>query len=67
MKKHYGRFFLSAVLLSLAIGFLQFPGAAMAEYPERPITLLVAFAPGGSMDISTRAMAAAAERYLGSR
>lgn len=38
---------------------------ALAEYPERPITLLVAFAPGGSMDLSSRAMAAAAEKLLG--
>ena len=38
---------------------------ARAEYPDRPITMDVAFAPGGSMDMASRAMAAAAEKYLG--
>ncbi len=46
-------------LLSLSLSH------AKAEYPERPITMDVAFAPGGSMDMASRAMAAAAEKYLG--
>jgi tripartite-type tricarboxylate transporter receptor subunit TctC len=37
----------------------------MAAYPDRPITLLVGFAPGGSMDMSARALAAAVEKILG--
>jgi tripartite-type tricarboxylate transporter receptor subunit TctC len=36
-----------------------------AQYPERPITVLVGFAPGGSMDLSARALAASAEKILG--
>jgi len=40
-------------------------GARAAEYPDRPITLMVAFAPGGSMDLSSRAVAAAAEKLIG--
>jgi tripartite-type tricarboxylate transporter receptor subunit TctC len=56
---------LMAVALSgLALGSL-FLAHARAEYPERPITMDVAFAPGGSMDMASRAMAAAAEKYLG--
>ena len=40
-------------------------GPLMAAYPERPITLLVGFAPGGSLDLSARALARAAEKVLG--
>lgn len=40
-------------------------GPAMAAYPERPITLLVGFAPGGSLDLSARSLAKAAEKNLG--
>jgi len=36
-----------------------------AAYPERPITILVGFVPGGSMDLSTRALAKSVEKILG--
>lgn len=39
--------------------------AAMAAYPDRPITLLVGFAPGGSLDLSARALAAAVKKVTG--
>ncbi len=39
--------------------------AADNKFPERPITLLVGFSPGGSMDLSARALAASAEKILG--
>lgn len=35
-----------------------------ATYPERPITVYVAFTPGGSMDLTTRALCSAAEKFL---
>jgi tripartite-type tricarboxylate transporter receptor subunit TctC len=38
---------------------------ARAEYPERPITLLVSYAAGGSSDMSVRVLAAGAEKILG--
>ena len=65
MKKRQIRPRASSILLLLGLTLLLLPVTAGAEYPDRPIMLSVAFAPGGSMDISTRAMAAAAERYLG--
>jgi len=40
-------------------------GAALAKYPERPITLAVGFSAGGSTDQAGRAIAAAAEKILG--
>ncbi|HLZ20401.1 MAG TPA: tripartite tricarboxylate transporter substrate binding protein [Smithellaceae bacterium] len=42
-----------------------FPGQAHAAYPDRPVTILVGFAPGGSMDLSARALAKSAEKILG--
>ena len=38
---------------------------ARAQYPERPITVIVPWAPGGSTDVSTRALVKAAEAGLG--
>lgn len=41
------------------------PGAALAEYPERPITMLVSWAAGGGTDAVARALAAQLEAKLG--
>src|ERR687885_1862834 len=38
---------------------------ASAAYPERPITLIVAYPPGGGTDLVARAMAPFMEKYLG--
>jgi tripartite-type tricarboxylate transporter receptor subunit TctC len=38
---------------------------AIAAYPDRPVTILVGFAPGGSMDLSARALARSVEKILG--
>lgn len=40
-------------------------GPVMAQYPERPITLLVGYAAGGTADIASRTYGAALERCLG--
>jgi tripartite-type tricarboxylate transporter receptor subunit TctC len=39
--------------------------AGFAEYPERPIRLLLPFPPGGAVDIVTRAMTAKMSEDLG--
>ena len=42
------------------------PGAPRAqECPARPVTLIVPFAAGGTIDIGLRALAAATEKHLG--
>ena len=40
-------------------------GAARAEYPEKPIEMIVAFAPGGGTDVAARSIARYMEKYLG--
>jgi tripartite-type tricarboxylate transporter receptor subunit TctC len=41
------------------------PGLASAAYPEQPIRMVVAYAPGGGTDIIARVMAPYIEKYLG--
>jgi tripartite-type tricarboxylate transporter receptor subunit TctC len=50
-----------AILASL----LTFAGSAIAEYPERPITIIVPFAAGGPSDVMARILADRMKRTLG--
>jgi tripartite-type tricarboxylate transporter receptor subunit TctC len=49
----------------LVTAIIALSGPARAEYPERPITLIIPWAAGGSTDQTGRALAKAAESYLG--
>jgi len=53
------------LILAGAAAFAAFSGQAYAEYPERPITMLVAWAAGGGTDAVARALAAQMEEELG--
>jgi tripartite-type tricarboxylate transporter receptor subunit TctC len=53
----------AAAAIACAAVFAAVP--AQADYPDRPITLIVPWAPGGSTDVSSRALAKAAEGVLG--
>jgi len=54
------RLFFAAVLL------LVFPGATLAvDYPERPLTFVVAFGVGGSADLMTRVLSKIVSEELG--
>ncbi len=56
------------VLSKAAAGLLlaALPLAAMAQdYPDRPITMVVPYGPGGASDLSARMIAGAAPTYLG--
>src|SRR4051812_14495043 len=49
--------------LSFFLGLLA--TAALAAYPERAITLMIAYPPGGGTDLVARAIAPFVEKYLG--
>jgi len=51
------------VLLLAALALL--PGAAAAAYPEKPITMIIAYSPGGGTDLVARALSPFLEKYLG--
>jgi tripartite-type tricarboxylate transporter receptor subunit TctC len=53
---------LVASLVVIALG--SAPAAAQEAYPTRPITIVVAFPPGGVADLTARPVAAALERLL---
>lgn len=63
--KNHSRFPAAVAVIMLVVVSLICPGLARAEYPDRGITLLVGFVPGGSMDLSARALAKSAEKILG--
>ena len=46
-------------------GLALLPGASLAAYPEKPITLIVAYSPGGGTDVVARAIAPFLEKYIG--
>jgi tripartite-type tricarboxylate transporter receptor subunit TctC len=48
-----------------AVALAAFPGIALAAYPERPITMIVAYVPGGGTDVAARALAPYLEKQLG--
>jgi len=56
---------LSRVLVALALGSLAPQAAAQSNYPDRPIKLVVGFAPGGAADTTARIVAEALGRELG--
>ncbi|RVT95683.1 tripartite tricarboxylate transporter substrate binding protein [Rhodovarius crocodyli] len=52
-------------LLPAAAGVLALPGIARAAYPEKSITLMVGYAPGGATDVVMRLIAPHLSRELG--
>lgn len=56
---------LKRLILALTAACALFVQPANAQYPDKPITLIVPWAPGGSTDQTARVLAKAAENYLG--
>jgi len=50
-------------LAALALGAFALPG--LAAYPDQPINMIIAYAPGGGTDIAARVMVPFIEKYLG--
>lgn len=51
-------------LTAIAVVLAALPAAAQDKFPSRPITMIVAFPPGGVADITARPTAAAMEKVL---
>lgn len=53
------------VFLLVAIAFICAPLSAMAEYPEKPVSYVIPFNPGGESDITARLQETHLEKFLG--
>ena len=67
MRKAKSLTLFGSLLVSLAVVLTLFVGVqpAAAEYPDRAITLVIPYPPGGVTDLGARALAEAMERHLG--
>jgi tripartite-type tricarboxylate transporter receptor subunit TctC len=54
-----------AIVLALSIMLIFSAGIALADYPERPITYMISFNPGGESDITARIQEPHLEEVLG--
>lgn len=52
-------------LVAAAAGTMALAGAALAEYPEKPITVVIPLGPGGSHDLNARVITSTIPQYLG--
>jgi tripartite-type tricarboxylate transporter receptor subunit TctC len=59
------RAFVSAICCLVLMCVVFFPGKGHAEYPDRPVTIIVGNEAGGTADIITRALAVGSEKQLG--
>ncbi len=53
------------LVAALCTALMLLPAAARAQYPERPINVIVAYSPGGGTDLIARAIAPFIEKNLG--
>nr|WP_306263405.1 tripartite tricarboxylate transporter substrate binding protein [Pararhizobium sp. IMCC3301] len=58
---------LAKIAATLSLLALAGVAPAAAEYPEKPITLIVAYSPGGGTDTAARTVAKYVEKHLGQR
>jgi len=60
-----GRFIRGALAASLGVAALLSGTAALAAWPERPVRIVVGFAPGGAADVAARIVAEGLQRKYG--
>jgi len=56
---------MQTILRLLAAVLICFPGISAAAYPEHPITMIIAFSPGGGTDVVARALVPYFEKHIG--
>lgn len=56
---------LRAIVVAAAAGIGTAPTGAQAEYPSRPVSMIVGYAPGGSTDLTARLIAPELAKRLG--
>jgi tripartite-type tricarboxylate transporter receptor subunit TctC len=57
---------LETIVLLVGVLLACIPGLLWAQqYPTKPVNVIVTFAPGGTLDVSARILAAKAEKFLG--
>jgi tripartite-type tricarboxylate transporter receptor subunit TctC len=56
---------LGLIAAALSVAAMGFSSVAQAAYPERPINMIVSYAPGGGTDLVARALAPYIEKHLG--
>lgn len=57
--------FLRKTVAALGIAAMAVAGPAMADYPSKPIKIVVPYGPGGAADLAARIMANEAPEYVG--
>lgn len=67
MRKVKSSMFFVGALSFVLVPLVFFAGVSCAEYPDRPVTLIVVFDPGSTTDLIGRTVAVGAEKALGAR
>ncbi len=60
--KSFFKLFVLGLIVTLGVAILP---VGAADFPTRPITIIIPVAPGGARDLQCRAFAAVAEKFLG--
>lgn len=58
------KLFISGIVISMALIFTC-AGVSWAKYPDKPVTVVVPYGPGGASDLAARSLASVAPAYLG--
>ncbi|RJQ60179.1 MAG: tripartite tricarboxylate transporter substrate binding protein [Desulfobacteraceae bacterium] len=65
MKTNPSRAFRTLLFIGIGLVLLAPAVSLSADYPTKPVNVVVTFPPGGTLDMSTRILAAKAEKFLG--
>lgn len=66
MKKHQ-LFFLAKLVILVSVILFWLTSLSQAGYPDKPVSMIVSYSPGGATDFQARIVTMMAEKYLGNR